>query len=106
MAVGPDQPCSLMHYQSNTIQLRCESICNTISLSVCRLSSIYPPTVRFSSCTKMSAGDIVTRMQSIAEADAAGDAAAHIKLLEEIDNLRQAVETPVEKMMRMRFQVR
>lgn len=47
--------------------------------------------------------EILQRVQEAAKEDAKGDAAAHAVLLKEISALRDAVESPDERLMRMRF---
>lgn len=50
--------------------------------------------------------DVLQRVKDAAVEESAGDPAAHARLLAEIHQLRLAAETPAEKLMRMRFEVR
>lgn len=47
--------------------------------------------------------DAIQRVQAAAKQDTTGDPAAHVALLKEISNLRDAAETPADRLMRMRF---
>ena len=50
--------------------------------------------------------DVLQRVKDAAVEESAGDPVAHARLLAEIHQLRLAAETPAEKLMRMRFEVR
>jgi len=52
----------------------------------------------------MSALEIIKLVQDAAEREANGDASAHHELVNAVQRLQKAITTPVEKMIRLRFQ--
>jgi hypothetical protein len=53
----------------------------------------------------LNINDHIQQVQNLANADAAGDVAAHGKLMEAIHKLQLAAETPFDTTLRQRFQV-
>lgn len=53
----------------------------------------------------MSTVAILKELLQVAEREGEGDRFAHLELLNGVQRLQNAVTTPVEKMMRMRFQI-